>query len=240
MINLKNNRGAITLYILVSLVFFIIAIVSVQTNLKSKEARLESEYQKIQASYAKDANEVYDNVCKEILEYAKYFEYTYNDEDQTAVIESIKEQYLPTVTLYTKDDAGNLIEDAIGNQPLYILDGTKKITNLVIPQTVINGEDEYTITDIQNAVFQAPDKSTYTYDDEIMFTKVIIPDTVTAIGASAFANQSKLQKVVLPNQGIRFLMGVFQDCTSLSKVTYKGITYTDYNELVTALEENRL
>ena len=60
MINLKNNRGAITLYILISLLFFIIAIVSVQAHLKTKEANVESEYQKIKASYEKDANEVYD------------------------------------------------------------------------------------------------------------------------------------------------------------------------------------
>ena len=59
MINLKNNRGAITLYILVSLLFFIIAIVNVQTHLKTKEASIESEYQKIKASYQKDANEIY-------------------------------------------------------------------------------------------------------------------------------------------------------------------------------------
>ena len=59
MIDLKNNKGAITLYILASLLFFIIAIASVQANLKTKEASVESEYQKIKASYEKDANEVY-------------------------------------------------------------------------------------------------------------------------------------------------------------------------------------
>lgn len=58
--NLRNCKGAITLYILVSLLFFIIAIVNVQINLKSKEASVESEYQKIKASYEQqDANEVY-------------------------------------------------------------------------------------------------------------------------------------------------------------------------------------
>ena len=59
MINLKNNKGAITLYILVSLLFFIIAIVNVQANIKTKESSVELEYQKIKASYQKDANEVY-------------------------------------------------------------------------------------------------------------------------------------------------------------------------------------
>ena len=61
MINLKDNKGAITLYILVSLLFFLIATVSVQANLKTKEASVESEYQKIKASYQKDANEIYYN-----------------------------------------------------------------------------------------------------------------------------------------------------------------------------------
>lgn len=62
MINLKSNKGAITLYILVSLLFFIIAIVNVQTHLKTKEASVESEYQKIKASYQQDANEVYSQI----------------------------------------------------------------------------------------------------------------------------------------------------------------------------------
>lgn len=57
--NLKNNKGSITLYILVSLLFFIIAIVNVQAYLKTKESGVESEYQKIKASYEKDASEVY-------------------------------------------------------------------------------------------------------------------------------------------------------------------------------------
>ena len=51
MINLKNDRGAITLYIIMVLLFFIIAIGSVSANLKAKEARLEAEYQKIKTSY---------------------------------------------------------------------------------------------------------------------------------------------------------------------------------------------
>ena len=66
MINLKNNKGAITLYILVSLLFFIIAIASVQANLKTKEASVESEYQKIKASYEKNAGEVYDSKYKKV------------------------------------------------------------------------------------------------------------------------------------------------------------------------------
>lgn len=62
MLNLKNNKGAITLYILASLLFFIVAIASVQANLKTKEAKIESEYQKIKAIYQKDANEVYSQI----------------------------------------------------------------------------------------------------------------------------------------------------------------------------------
>ena len=60
--NLRNCKGAITLYILVCVIFFIIAIVNVQTSLKNKEARVESEYQKIKAIYEKDANEIYSQI----------------------------------------------------------------------------------------------------------------------------------------------------------------------------------
>jgi len=62
MISLKDNKGAITLYLLASLLFFIIAIGSVLANLKTKEASVELEYQRIKASYQKDANEVYSQI----------------------------------------------------------------------------------------------------------------------------------------------------------------------------------
>lgn len=63
--NLKNEKGAITLFILASLLFFILAVTSVAINLNRKQIGVEENYQKIKSSYEKDANEVYKNTIVE-------------------------------------------------------------------------------------------------------------------------------------------------------------------------------
>ena len=169
----------------------------------------------------------------------KYFEFTYDETNMTAELLGIKDEYMPSVTLYTKDDSGNLVEDSTAKYPIYIQDGSTIITDLVIPSTVIYGGNEYNVTVIQSSAFLAPDFETYTFDDEIMFTSVVIPNTVTGIGIGTFMDQSKLEMIVLSDNIYEILIGAFQDCESLSKVSYKGTTYTDYNELKSALEQGR-
>lgn len=63
--NLRNEKGAITLFILASLLFFILAVTSVAINLNHKQVGVEENYQKIKSSYEKDANELYANVIEE-------------------------------------------------------------------------------------------------------------------------------------------------------------------------------
>ena len=52
MVNLKEEKGAITLYVLVCVMFFIIALVNINVNLNNKLANLDAEYKKIQQSYS--------------------------------------------------------------------------------------------------------------------------------------------------------------------------------------------
>ena len=59
MIDKKSAKGAVTLYILVCVMFFIVALVNVEIHLNNKMKSLDAEYQKIQSSYQQDANEVY-------------------------------------------------------------------------------------------------------------------------------------------------------------------------------------
>ena len=60
---LKNSRGAITLYVLVCVMFFIIALVNIQIRLNNKEASIELEYQKIKQSYqSPTAEEIYEQL----------------------------------------------------------------------------------------------------------------------------------------------------------------------------------
>ena len=56
----KDDKGAITLYILMTIVFFFIAIVNVQIYFKNKEISLNQEYEQIKSSYeSQNANEIY-------------------------------------------------------------------------------------------------------------------------------------------------------------------------------------
>ena len=58
--NIKNCKGAVTLYILVCVMFFIVALVNVEIHLNNKMSSLNAEYKKIQSSYQmQDANEIY-------------------------------------------------------------------------------------------------------------------------------------------------------------------------------------
>ena len=57
---LKNSKGAVTLVILLTIIFFIIILVNVQVRLNNKEASVESEYQRIKQSYqSQSAEEIY-------------------------------------------------------------------------------------------------------------------------------------------------------------------------------------
>lgn len=61
----KNEKGSITLYVLLACLFFVISLVSVNTYMKNKEISVESEYQKIKQSYEQDVGneaEIYQEV----------------------------------------------------------------------------------------------------------------------------------------------------------------------------------
>lgn len=56
---LKNEKGAISLFILLTALFFLIVVTSVGINLKNKETQIDKQYEKIKTSYEKDAEQVY-------------------------------------------------------------------------------------------------------------------------------------------------------------------------------------
>ena len=57
---LRSSKGAVTLYVLVCVIFFLIALVNVQIRLNNKEASVELEYQKIKQSYqSQSAEDIY-------------------------------------------------------------------------------------------------------------------------------------------------------------------------------------
>jgi len=57
---LKNEKGAISLFILLTVLFFLIVVTSVGINLKNKETQIDKQYEKIKTSYENDAEQVYE------------------------------------------------------------------------------------------------------------------------------------------------------------------------------------
>ena len=59
---LKNERGSVALFVLLSALFFLVVVTGVAVSFKNKEAQIDSQFEKIKLSYEKDANQVYNEV----------------------------------------------------------------------------------------------------------------------------------------------------------------------------------
>lgn len=64
---LKNEKGSVALFILLTALFFLVVVTSVGVSFKNKEAQIDKQYEKIKISYEKDVNQVYDETI--------YYEY---------------------------------------------------------------------------------------------------------------------------------------------------------------------
>ena len=93
---------------------------------------------------------------------------------------------------------------------------TKQTKEFIIPSTVSDGNNTYTVTAIGNNAFK---------DKKMVFGKVTIPDTVKSIGSSAFANTYIFDKVVIPESVTYIGSGAFYNCDGISEVVLpSGIT----------------
>ena len=54
--NLKSQKGSITLFVLVSCLFFLASVVSVNMYMQSKQSAVDKEYRQVKANYEKDIN----------------------------------------------------------------------------------------------------------------------------------------------------------------------------------------
>lgn len=79
-------------------------------------------------------------------------------------------------------------------------------TNIVIPATVTNGNNTYTVTEIADNGFQ----------DMHSLQEVTIPRTVITIGDYAFANCSALEGMHIPNPDCQLGKYIFHNCHNLS------------------------
>ena len=60
MINLKNEKGSITVFVLASCLFFIGAVACTQIYMQSKQTALEREYRQIKSNYETDSDNIDD------------------------------------------------------------------------------------------------------------------------------------------------------------------------------------
>ena len=65
MLNLKNNRGSITVFVLVSCLLFIGCVVCVRMYIQSREIATDREYRQIKVNYETDTNSL-DNIYNEL------------------------------------------------------------------------------------------------------------------------------------------------------------------------------
>ena len=62
---LKNEKGSISLFVLLAALFFLVVVTSVGISYKNKERSIDSKLEKIKMSYEKDAEQVYNEVISE-------------------------------------------------------------------------------------------------------------------------------------------------------------------------------
>ena len=66
MINLKNEKGSITVFVLASCLFFIAAVACTQIYMQSKQTAIEREYRQIKSNYEKDSESL-DDIYNEMI-----------------------------------------------------------------------------------------------------------------------------------------------------------------------------
>lgn len=113
-----------------------------------------------------------------------------------------------TNTIYYKITDADKLEVAVVSEtidkPYY---NTKPTGTLVIPETVNNGDTDYSVTTIGNNAFQYCNGLTGT---------LTIPNSVTTIGESACYNCIGLTGLTIPNSVTTIGQGAFYNCTGLT------------------------
>ena len=105
---MKNERGSISLFVLLSALFFLVVVTSVGVSFKNKETRIDTEFAKIKASYEKDIGN----------EEQIYLEKTNNEEnvdfltdnDYLIVMEASKSKFEGKINVGTIEEFKNLVE----------------------------------------------------------------------------------------------------------------------------------
>ena len=137
----------------------------------------------------------------------------YNDIDYSLsnlvneeVIERIK--YYDDPDIIPSDESYFTVNET-GETITGLTDTGKAQTKLVIPYKINNIE----ITELSSDTFGAS-----ILDGNTVIRKVVIPNSVIAIGYGAFFGRTSLTSVNIPNSVTSIIYGAFESCTSLIKI----------------------
>ena len=129
------------------------------------------------------------------------------------------------------------ISDSVTSIGFYAFSGCSKLTNITIPDSVTSigdsafngcsGLENIYITDIAAwcnisgldnlMVWGSSNKKLYLNNE--LVTKLVIPNSVTSIGSSAFSGCSKLTNITIPDSVTSIGSSAFSGCSGLTSVT---------------------
>lgn len=89
--SLKNQKGSVTVFVLVSCLLFIGCVVCVQIYMQSKQVAIDREYRQIRTNYETDTNSLND-IYDELYEKQQALEEKTNAQQQTSI-----EQETPSI-----------------------------------------------------------------------------------------------------------------------------------------------
>ena len=113
-----------------------------------------------------------------------------------------------TLTYTVLDEEAKTVQTKDGDED-YLRPGNNVSGKLIIPETVLDGDIEYSVTSIGGMAFYGRSG----------LTSVSIPATVTSIGNSAFSGCSGLTSVTIPSSLTSIGNSAFNGCSRLTSVT---------------------
>ncbi len=122
-----------------------------------------------------------------------------------------------------------------GLKEVAITGGTPATTDLVIPPTVSDGEDTFTVTSVGNGAFKNLALTAVTIPPTIVtigqnsfnnnqLSSLVLPDGITSIGSNAFENNSIQGNLIIPNSVSNLGQLAFKDNQLESVVISNAIT----------------